>query len=97
MLAECVCAAEQIGNLFCSDATIAVLTLHVFYMTYASLDYYSDYMKDEVKMMHGVLGKAIHECKILLGKPYGKVTWERQGGVKEQCVNFINISMYRAG
>jgi hypothetical protein len=29
-------------------------------------------MKDEVKMMHGVRGKARHESKILLGKPYGK-------------------------
>jgi hypothetical protein len=27
-------------------------------------------MKDEVKMMHGVLGKAGHECKMFLGKPY---------------------------
>jgi hypothetical protein len=27
-------------------------------------------MRDEVKTMHGVLGKARHECKMLLGKPY---------------------------
>jgi len=40
-------------------------------MTYTWLDYYSDYTKDEVKMMHGVLGKARHKCKMLLGKPYG--------------------------
>jgi len=39
-------------------------------MTYTSLDYYSDYMKDEVKMIHGVLGKARHKCKMLLEKPY---------------------------
>jgi len=26
----------------------------------------------EVKMMHGVLGKARQECKMLPGKPYGK-------------------------
>jgi len=25
------------------------------------------------------------------------VTWETQGGVKEQCANFINISMFRVG
>jgi len=24
-------------------------------------------------MMHGVLGKTRHECKILPGKPYGKL------------------------
>jgi len=29
-------------------------------------------MKDEVKMTHGVLGKARHKCKMLPGKPYGK-------------------------
>jgi hypothetical protein len=46
---------------------IAVLTLH-----FICMDYYSDYKKDEVKMMHGVLGKARHECKMLPGKPYGK-------------------------
>jgi len=34
--------------------------------------YYSDYKKAEVKMMHGVLGKAQHKCQILPGKPYGK-------------------------
>jgi hypothetical protein len=29
-------------------------------------------MKDGVKMMHGVLGKARQKCTMLLGKPYGK-------------------------
>jgi hypothetical protein len=29
-------------------------------------------MKVEVQMMRGVLGKARHECKMFLGKPYGK-------------------------
>ena len=29
-------------------------------------------MKVEVQMMHGVLGKVRHECKMLLGKHYGK-------------------------
>ena len=49
-------------------------------------------------MMHGVLGKARHKCKILPGKPLWKVvTWERQGGVKEQRANFINMSMFSVG
>ena len=55
------------GNWFDLMSQIAVLTLH-----FICMDYYSDYKKDEVKMMHGVLGKARHECKMLPGKPYGK-------------------------
>jgi hypothetical protein len=48
-------------------------------------------------MMHGVLGKARHKCKMLLGKPYRKWLFGRQGGVKEHCCNFINMSMFSVG
>jgi len=58
-------------------------------MTYTSLDYYSDYMKDEVKMIHGVLGKARHKCKMLLEKPYEMWSLGRD---KEERKNIVPIS-----
>ena len=86
------------GNWFDLITQIAVLTLHVFCMTYTWLDYYSDYMKDEVKMMHGALGKARQRTYNVAMKTLWKVViWERQGGGKDHRANFINMSMFRVG
>ena len=46
-------------------------------------------------MRQGVLGKARHECKISLGKPYGKwlIGREREG---DGSMNNAPNSMFRA-
>ena len=89
VLADCVCAAEQTGKLVRSDDMNCCSDITVFCMIYVWLDYYSDYMKDEVKMMHGVLGKARLECEMLLWKPYAKWSLGRDN---EGWKNIVPIS-----
>ena len=91
----CMCCRTH-GKWFDLMPVIVILTVHVILITYTWLDYYSVYKKDEVKVTQGVLGKARQECKILLGKHYGKwLIGRERDGSKNNAPNSSTF-MFRA-